>query len=78
VKGRQGTFLRRAFYRKLDPISIADVKNSMKRTIEISGRTIQAEALGKMAVQTEGFPFMMQLVGYHVWKQSPKKQIVFD
>jgi hypothetical protein len=78
LQDKSVSFLRRAFYRKLDPISIADVKNSMRRTIEISGRTIQTEALNRMAVQTEGFPFMIQLVGYHVWKQSSKKQIVTD
>jgi len=65
------SFVRRAFQQRLDKVPTEDVKTSMRRTIEASGRTIATAALDKAASLTEGFPFLIQLVGYHIWKQSP-------
>jgi DNA-binding IscR family transcriptional regulator len=70
------SFLRRAFLRKLDAISISDVKVSMKKTIELSDRSIEPAALEQMAAYSEGFPLMIQLIGYHVWRQSGGKKIL--
>jgi predicted transcriptional regulator len=72
------SFFRKSFQRYLEPISISDVRVSLKNTIEKSGRTIEANALDTMAQKTEGFPLMIQLIGYHVWKQSDKKKIIAD
>jgi len=72
------SFFRKTFQRYLEPISIADVRASMKNTIEISGRTIDTKALDIMAEKTKGFPLMIQLIGYHVWKQSDRKKIIFE
>jgi hypothetical protein len=72
------SFLRRAFRRSLDPISIPEVKMAIKKTIELAGRTIEPNALDAAAVITQGFPFMIQLVGYHMFNQSNRKKIVLD
>jgi hypothetical protein len=69
------SFLRRAFHRKMDPIRIADVKISIKQTIELSGRRIETQALDAAAKATDGFPFLIQLIGYHLWRQSDRKNI---
>jgi len=64
------SFLRRAFHRTLDPISPPDVRAAIKKTVELSGRQIEAGALMKAAESTQGFPFMIQLIGYHSFNQS--------
>jgi len=67
------SFIRRAFQHKLERVLLEDVKTTMEKTIEASGRTISSQALEKAAHFTEGFPFLIQLVGYHIWRQSPDK-----
>jgi hypothetical protein len=69
------SFLRRAFLRKLGAVSIPDAKASMKKTVELSGRSIEPAALDQMAAYSDGFPLMIQLIGYHVWRQSERKGI---
>ena len=72
------SFFRKTFQRYLEPIGISDVRASMKNTIEKSGRLIDQKALEIMAEKTEGYPLMIQLIGYHVWKQSDRKKIVLE
>ena len=64
------TFLRRA-----DPIVLADVqisavRGSLERTFEETSVGISAEHLDQAATATGGYPFLIQLVGYHVWRFS--------
>ena len=72
------SFLRRAFRRSLDPISIPEVRAAIKKTVEISGREIEKAALDIAAENTRGLPFLIQLIGYHSFNQSNKKIIVKD
>ena len=69
------SFLRRAFRRTLDPISLPDVRAVIKKTVEISGRVIEKEALDLAAENTKGMPFLIQLIGYHSFNQSNNKMI---
>lgn len=64
------TFLRRA-----EPIVLADVdtesvRDSLKRTFEETGVTIGDQHQQQAAEATGGYPFLIQLVGYHVWRLS--------
>jgi len=70
------SFVRRAFQHRLDSIPITDVKTAIRKTIESSGRKIESDALEAAAVYTKGFPFLIQLVGYHTWRQSPEHKII--
>ena len=70
------SFVRRAFQHKLDAIGNTDVKNAIRKTIVSSGRTINDDALEAAASYTKGFPFLIQLVGYHTWRQSPECKVV--
>ena len=72
------SFLRRAFRRTLDPISLSEVRAAMKKTVEISGREIKKEALDIAAGSTKGLPFLIQLIGYHSFNQSNRKIIIED
>ena len=69
------SFLRRAFRRNLEPIAHPEVRATIKKTIELSGREIEGKALEMAAETAKGFPFMIQLIGYHSFNQSNRKAI---
>jgi energy-coupling factor transporter ATP-binding protein EcfA2 len=77
-QGDSISFLRRAFLRKLEPVSQPEVRAAMKKTIELAGRGISSEALTLAAQSTDGLPFMIQLVGYHMFNQSTRKDITVE
>lgn len=64
------TFLRRADRHDLGEVPLDEVANSFATTTGDSGRSIDPEALDLIARATEGYPFMIQLVGYHVWRKA--------
>ena len=66
------SFLRRAFQHQLEPIEESEVRYSMKKTIELAGRNIEKHALDLAVKNAKGFPFMIQLIGYHIWRQNPE------
>jgi hypothetical protein len=70
------SFLRRAFQHQLNPVEESEVHYSMKKTIELANRMIEKPALEFAVKNTEGFPFMIQLVGYHMWRQHPEQQTI--
>jgi len=70
------SFIRRAFQHKLDAIAISDVKTAIRKTTESSGRKINSDALETAAFYTKGFPFLIQLIGYHAWRQTPGNKII--
>jgi chromosomal replication initiation ATPase DnaA len=78
IRNDRISFLRRAFRRELGPLKTPDVRTAMKRTIAMTGRTIEQQALEYAAEKTDGLPFLMQLIGYHVFNQSDNKQIRLD
>lgn len=62
------TFLRRAQAEQLGDIPLKDVTDAFEDTFADSGITIDGEPLSMAANATEGYPFMIQLVGYHIWR----------
>ncbi len=65
------TFLRRAERFHLGAVPLADVALALRQPIEASGRSITDEALAVAAAATQGYPFLIQLVGYHMWAVDP-------
>jgi len=65
------TFLRRADRYTLGAVGIGEVERVLNNTVELGGRTIGAEACRMAAQATRGYPFLIQLVGYHIWRQHP-------
>lgn len=63
------TFLRRAERHELGSVGVGEVARVMRETIELSGRTIGEEALRMAAEATGGYPFLIQLIGHHIWRQ---------
>ncbi|MCL2045801.1 MAG: ATP-binding protein [Oscillospiraceae bacterium] len=66
------SFLRRAFQHHLEPIDESEVRYSLKKTIELAGREIETTALEIASLNTKGFPFFIQLIGYQMWRQNPE------
>jgi len=73
------SFIRRAFQHNLEPIQDNEVRFSIKKTIELAGRKIENDALDYAVKSVKGFAFLIQLIGYHMWRQNPGKEIIsFD
>lgn len=64
------TFLRRADKHVLGDVDIDEVHDALVASFEENGRTMTAEASERAAEATFGYPFLIQLVGYHVWRAT--------
>ena len=76
LKDEKISFLRRAFRYRLDAVNEDEVVFALRKTIELAGRTIKPDALRLAAASTKGFPFMIQLVGYNIWRQNPQNRAI--
>jgi predicted transcriptional regulator len=70
------TFLRRANREKLEVVSVEDVKAAFRSTIEENGRQIEPDALIDAANATDGYPFLIQAVGYFSWLQNENTPLI--
>jgi hypothetical protein len=70
------TFLRRANREKLESVFIEDVRVALKSTIEENGRKIESNALADAANATDGYPFLIQAVGYYSWAQHENSKLI--
>ncbi len=68
LDANQITFLRRADRHDLRDVPLEDVATALHDTIGKSGREITPDALEVATQATGGYPFMIQLVGYHTWR----------
>lgn len=66
------SFARRCQYKKLERISDGDAANAFEKTVISSGRTINEKALKLAVKESDGFPYMIQLVGYKMLEQHPE------
>lgn len=67
------TFLRRADRHSLGRVSLNDVSTAIQEPIEHAGRNISDPLARRAAEATNGYPFLIQLVGYHIWRQQPRQ-----
>ena len=61
------TFFQRIARTQLDPLSLEESAEALQAPINAAGGTIDDDALATAAAATSGYPFMVQLVGYHSW-----------
>ena len=64
------TFLRRAERIELGEVAIDDVCEALKSTFDTGAKALSNDLAQECANATGGYPFMIQLVGYQVWKHS--------
>lgn len=65
------TFLRRADRHHLGSVDLSDVGRALSEPIADSGRSVAEDALAVMTEGTQGYPFLIQLVGSSCWRVSP-------
>ncbi len=68
------SFLRRAQRYKLGRIADFEVADALRRTILENGRGADEQGLEAAVASIGGFPFLMQLVGFRSWDESPDKK----
>ena len=69
------TFLRRADRHDLRALAVDDVEDALRHTVESSGRRLDRDAARTAAEATAGYPFLVQLVGYHSWRAGDRSRI---
>lgn len=67
------TFLRRAKAEELAPIPTDEVASALQATIEQGGMTIEPDALEHAASTTEGYAYLIQLVGFNIWRAATRR-----
>lgn len=69
------TFLRRADRHELGGVDVVDVEIAYEKTIRAGGRTIGADLARRAARASMGYPYLVQLIGYHVWNRAADDHI---
>ncbi len=67
------TFLRRAQQRTLGAISLPKVRDSYIQTVKDAGLYVDAETADLAAHKSMGHPYMVQLVGYYMWRSAVRR-----
>lgn len=70
LNGEGITFLRRAKSEELAPIPVDEVASALKETINASGLHVESNALDYVAEATHGYAYLIQLIGYYVWREG--------
>ena len=66
TNNRVTTFLRRDLRRELHFIAILDVKNADVESVRESGKSTSQRCALRAAEVSEGYPYIVQLVGYYM------------
>ena len=70
LTGKTTSFLRRAAQFYLGNLQNYEVEDAFSLTVQEGGKSIKEDALDLAVKEIEGFPFMMQLVGFRSWSAS--------
>ena len=64
------TFLRRAQQRTLGMVPLPEVRDAYRETVGASGLDISGDVAEYAASRSMGHPYMIQLVGYYMWRAA--------
>ena len=64
ISDKSDSFLRRSRQQYLGRISDTDIRSTFRKTIEYAGKGIEPKALNNAVQASDGFAYMMQLVGF--------------
>ena len=76
LSGKSTSFLRRAARYELQALSDYEVEEALVRTMKDGGKTFEPDALEAAVKAIKGFPFMLQLVGYRVWRMAESSSVI--
>lgn len=74
VSDKTVSFLRRAEMIQLGRIEDFEIEKALRKTIEESGRSATSVNLQRATKAIDGFPFMMQLIGFRAWDENPESE----
>lgn len=72
------TFLRRADRHTLSAVRPEDAARALAEPITAAGRTVSEVALDVMVAGSEGYPFLIQLVGERAWRANADSPEISD
>lgn len=78
LQDKSVSFLRRAENIKLGRIADFEIEKALRDTFAHSDRTISQSVLDEAVELIDGFPFMMQLVGFRIWEEGRGSGLIDD
>ena len=76
LEQRGTTFLRRAERIHLPALSDDEVAGAAVATVRDAGRVISQEATDRLVQIAHGYPYLLQLVGYHAWRAAGEDEVI--
>lgn len=76
ITNKTVSFLRRSNQIYLQRIEDYEIEKALARTVADGNRRIEPAALRLASEAIKGFPFMLQLVGYHAWDESRQESVI--
>ncbi|MCY4630015.1 MAG: ATP-binding protein [bacterium] len=70
LSGRRSTFLHRCEQYEIGPLTRSESRRALAAPIEAAGATIVPDGLEAMLGAAAGHPYMLQTVGYDVWRAA--------
>lgn len=67
------TFLRRSLHMRLLDVPLLDVRDAYIETVRESGKSISLEVALAAARLSDGYPYMIQLIGYYMWQSAHRR-----
>lgn len=67
------TFLRRSLHMRLLDVPVLEVREAYIETARASGKSISLEVAFAAARLSDGYPYMVQLIGYYMWQSAHRR-----
>ena len=76
LRNKSVSFLRRASQYRIGRIDDEEIAAAFESTVEAAGSAISDDALALAVESIDGFPFMMQLVGFRSWEDQGERGMI--
>jgi hypothetical protein len=76
VTDKTVSFLRRAQIVHLGRIDDFEIESALRKTIEQAGRSTSSANLKRATQAIDGFPFLLQLIGFRAWDEHPNRATI--
>jgi hypothetical protein len=76
LKDKVLTFLRRGARYVLGDVDVAEARVALEQPILDGGRRIEQDALDLASAASRGYPFLIQLIGAHLWRHAGDAEVI--
>ena len=70
------TFLRRSTRFDLRPLTAYETGRALREPIEQAGRSIGQRALDRAVEASQGYPYLVQIIGQYAWEAEPRSPVI--